>query len=100
MAQEITVLPQLVTSAGATNEVLTIDENVINRIPNPILKLTVVSGTFKFAAGQTAANSSASYTVGEIATIVIRQKDKLRGNALPLNFIAANSGETFKVEAI
>lgn len=96
----ITVLPDLVTSAGATNEVLTISEAIINKIINPILKLTVVTGTFKFAAGQTAANSSAEYTAGEFCTITILQVDEFRTDPLPLNFIAANSGETFKVEAI
>lgn len=100
MAQTITVLPELVTAIGTANEVLTINEAIINKISNPILKLTVVSGTFKFAAGQTADNSSATYAADDVCTITIRQVDELRTEPMQLNFSNAVNGSQFKIEAI
>ena len=100
MAQIITVLPQVVVSAGTANEEVTINEAVINRIENPILKLTVISGTFKFAVGQDADNSDATYSAGDTCTVTIRQTDRFRSDPKNLNFSNAASGSEFKIEAI
>ncbi len=99
MAQTITTIPELVTSAGSANEVLTINNAMLNRIDNPILLTTIISGTFLFAAGEDASNSSASYTAGQRAVIPIRKKG-FKYSEVKLNFKAANISETFKITGI
>lgn len=99
MAQTITVIPQLVTSADANNEVLTISTDILSHIETPILQIEVVSGTFKFAAGQDASNSSASYTDGEKTSIPVR-KESFRKAEVKLNFKAGAGSQTFRVTAI
>ena len=99
MAQTITTIPELVTSAGSANEVLTINNAMLNRIDNPILLTTIISGTFLFAAGEDASNSSASYTAGQKVVIPIRKKG-FKYPEVKLNFKAANISETFKITGI
>ena len=99
MTQTITTIPELVTSGGDVNEVLTINNAMLNRIDNPILLIEVVSGTFLFAAGEDASNSSASYTAGQKAIIPLL-KNGFKYPEVKLNFKAANISETFKITGI
>ena len=96
MAQTITVLPELVTSADGNNHVLTIDEEIFNRDPNPIVSIEVVTGSFNFAVGEDASNSSASYTDGQKLVLNLRNGN-IRKADKKLNFKAANGSETFKI---
>ena len=96
MALTINALPELVTSADGNNHVLTINQDVFDRDPNPIVSIEVVTGSFNFAVGEDASNSSASYTAGQ--KLVLTLRNGVRN--LPdkkLNFKAASGSETFKI---
>ena len=96
MAQTITTLPELVTSADGNNHVLTINQEVFNKDPNPIVSIEVVTGSFNFAVGEDASNSSASYTAGQKLVLTLRNGN-IRTADKKLNFKAANASETFKI---
>ncbi len=66
---------------------------------NPIALIEVVSGTWKFAAGEIASNSSAEWTAGQKVDIQLRNASRGRPQ-LKLNIKAANSSETFKISVI
>ncbi len=100
MAQTITILPELVTSADANDEILTINEPVFNRMANPIVLIEVVTGTWKFGVGEIASNSSATYGIGEKVDLQLRKVDGPKRPQLKLNIKAANTGETFKISSI
>ena len=99
MAQTITILPQLVTSADANDEILTISDLITPRMDNPIVLIEVVSGTWKFGVGELASNSSATYTAGNKVNLTLRRADRTR-TELKLNIKAAAGAETFKISSI
>ncbi len=100
MAQNITILPELVTSpTGDPDEILTISDLISVRMENPIALIEVVSGTWKFGAGEIASNSSATFTAGDKVDIQLRPASRGRPQ-LKLNIKAENGGETFKISVI
>ncbi len=99
MAQTITILPELVTSAGSSDEILTINDLISVRMENPIALIEVVSGTWKFGAGEIASNSSATYGAGDKVDIQLRPASRGRPQ-LKLNIKAANISEAFKISVI
>ncbi len=100
MAQTITILPEKITSTDANNFVITIDDSNIDWLDaDPIVLIDIVSGVWKFGVGQTAANSSATYSVGEKVDLRLRKEDGKR-TQLQLNAQAENANEEFKMSAL
>ncbi len=100
MAQTITILPEKVTSdSAAADEILTINDLISHKLKYPIALIEVVSGTWKFGAGQIASNSSATYTAGDKVDILLRPASRGKPQ-LKLNIKAANGGEAFKISII
>ena len=99
MAQNVSIIPEKITSADALDEILTISDLITPRMSNPILLIEIISGTWKFGVGELASNSSASYGAGEKLDLQLRAADRTRPQ-LKLNIQAANAAETFRISAI
>ncbi len=100
MAQTITILPELVTSdSPAADEILTISDLISPKLKYPIALIEIVSGTWRFGAGEIASNSSATFTAGDKVDIQLRPSSRGRPQ-LKLNIKAANGGEAFRISII
>lgn len=101
MAQNVSIIPQRVTSADALDEVITFTDLILSKMESPIILITIVSGTWKFGVGEVASNSSASYTIGDKIPLTLRKGTSKAGLVqLKLNVQAANAGEEFDVTGI
>jgi hypothetical protein len=85
----VTVNPQMLTSVDTSNHEIDIQCGDVGPANDPIM-IEILSGTHKFAVGQPASNSSASYTTAGTKVIITVKEGKL-------NTSAANAGETFRL---
>lgn len=92
----ITSIPALVTSVNGNNTELIINCLPYTRFLYPVIHIVVISGTFKFAVGQSAADSEAEYVDGDEVVITLRIRSR-NFSELNLHFMAAGVGETFKI---
>jgi hypothetical protein len=86
---DIVNIPELVTAPDANNFEIIFNNRA--GVTDPFtVSIEIVSGTWKFNVGKTAADSSATYTADDKVLITL-------GSGKNLNAKAANASETFKV---
>ncbi|KKM86326.1 hypothetical protein LCGC14_1280170 [marine sediment metagenome] len=92
----INALPNLIVADNGDPFSVIIEDSVFHEDPYPLITIEVTVGTLAFASGQPAADSAATYTVGDKLTLTLRNatsgKDKRN---LQVN---ANAGsDAFKI---